>query len=82
MVQGLSHITFVVRDLDRMQEILCRVLDARVIYDSGEAKFSLSRERFFDIGGVWVAAMLGDPLPRRSYNHIAFKIAEEEFDMR
>ncbi|HEU4518659.1 MAG TPA: FosX/FosE/FosI family fosfomycin resistance thiol transferase, partial [Microvirga sp.] len=31
MVQGLSHMTFVVRDLDRMEEILTRVLDARKV---------------------------------------------------
>lgn len=82
MVESLSHITFVVRDLDRMRDLLCRVLDAKVVYDSGDQTFSLSKERFFDIGGVWVATMEGNPLPERSYNHVAFKITEDEFDMR
>ncbi|MFL4466318.1 FosX/FosE/FosI family fosfomycin resistance thiol transferase, partial [Brucella melitensis] len=50
MVQGLSHMTFIVRDLDRMEEILTTVFDARRVYDSGAETFSLSKERFFLIG--------------------------------
>ena len=79
---GLSHITFIVRDLDKMEEILVKVLDAQKVYDSGDATFSLSPERFFDIGGVWVAIMQGDPLPDRSYNHVAFKMGADEYDAK
>ena len=82
MTEGLSHITFICRDLDRMEEILTRVLMARKIYDSEGEGFSLSPERFFDIGGVWVAVMQGDPLPARSYNHVAFKIPNADYDAR
>ncbi|MFD1794734.1 FosX/FosE/FosI family fosfomycin resistance thiol transferase [Paracoccus aurantiacus] len=82
MTEGLSHITFICRDLDRMEEILTRVLLAKKIYDSEGEGFSLSPERFFDIGGVWVAVMQGDPLPERSYNHVAFKIADVDYDAR
>jgi catechol 2,3-dioxygenase-like lactoylglutathione lyase family enzyme len=74
--------TFIVRDLDKMEEILTSVLDARKIYDSGDDTFSLSKERFFDIGGVWVATMQGDPLPTRTYNHVAFKMGPDEYDDR
>ncbi len=80
MIQGLSHMTFIVQDLDRMETILTGVLDARKIYDSGDQTFSLSPERFYDIAGLWVAVMQGDPLPARSYNHIAFKIDAADFD--
>lgn len=84
MVAGLSHITFIVRDLDRMEALLTGVLEARKVYDSGDRTFSLSRERFFLIGpperAVWVAIMEGDPLPSRSYNHVAFQIAEADYD--
>jgi len=84
LVQGLSHITFIVRDLDRMQQILTTVLDARKVYDSGAETFSLSRERFFLIGdgdaAVWVATMEGEPLAARTYNHVAFKIDEADYD--
>jgi catechol 2,3-dioxygenase-like lactoylglutathione lyase family enzyme len=60
--------------------ILTEVLGATRIYDSGEATFSLSRERFFDVAGLWVATMEGEPLPSRTYNHIAFKIDESAYD--
>ena len=82
MTEGLSHITFICRDLDRMEEILTRVLLARKIYDSEGEGFSLSPERFFDIGGIWVAVMQGDALPARSYNDTAFKIADADYDAR
>ena len=40
--------TFIVSDLDKMEELLTKVLDAEKIYDSGDKTFSLSKERFFD----------------------------------
>ena len=80
MIEGLSHMTFIVRDLDRMSDILTGVFDAREVYDSGARQFSLSREKFFLIGDIWVAIMEGEPLPERSYNHIAFKIDDADFD--
>ena len=80
MIEGLSHITFIVRDLDRMTAILEGVFDAREVYASDAKQFSLSREKFFLIGDLWIAIMLGEPLPERSYNHIAFKIDDADFD--
>ena len=81
MVSGLSHITLIVSDLDRMEALLTTVLDATKVYDSGADTHSLSRERFFLVGDtVWLAIMEGDPLPARSYNHIAFKIEEAEVE--
>jgi catechol 2,3-dioxygenase-like lactoylglutathione lyase family enzyme len=78
--KGLSHITFIVSDLNRMQEILERVFEARCVYDSGTEQFSLSEERFFLIGDTWIAIMKGDPLPERSYNHVAFHVHEADLD--
>ena len=80
-IEGLSHITLIVSDLSRMERLLTDVLDAKVIYASGDKTFSHSPEMFFDIGGVWVAVMQGEALPSRTYNHIAFKIPEDDFDM-
>lgn len=80
MIEGLSHVTFIVSDLDRMSEFLSRIFGAEEIYASGDATFSISRENFFLIGGVWVAIMEGDSLGERTYNHIAFKISDDEFD--
>lgn len=80
MIEGLSHMTFVVRDLDRMAEILTGVFEAREVYSSAEETFSLSAEKFFLIGDIWVAIMEGDALPDRTYNHVAFKIDDADFD--
>ena len=79
---GLSHMTFIVTDLDRMEEVLVGVLAARKVYDSGSDTFSVSEERFFLVGDdeLWIATMKGDALPARSYNHIAFKIDDAAFD--
>ncbi len=82
MVEGLSHLTFIVSDLDKMEKLLIEVFDAKKLYDSGDNTFSRSRERFFDIGGHWIATMEGDPLPDKTYNHVAFKIPVSEFDDR
>ena len=80
MIEGLSHMTFIVRDLERMAAILTGVFDAREVYSSGEETFSTAREKFFQIGTLWIAIMEGEPLPSRTYNHVAFKIQESEFE--
>ncbi|WP_027054389.1 FosX/FosE/FosI family fosfomycin resistance hydrolase [Mesorhizobium erdmanii] len=80
MIEGLSHITFIARDLGRMTEILTGIFDAREVYASDAEQFSLSREKFFLIGDLWIAIMEGEKLPERSYNHIAFKIGDTDFD--
>ena len=83
MIEGLSHITFIVRDLDRMEQILTTVLNARKVYDSGDTTFSESREKFFLVGeeptALWLAIMEGESLPTRTYNHVAFKIPEADY---
>jgi catechol 2,3-dioxygenase-like lactoylglutathione lyase family enzyme len=89
---GLSHVTFVVRDLDRMEAVLTSVLGARKVYESGDETFSLSRERFFLVGDaagdpdapapVWVVAMEGERPPGRGYDHVAFRIADADHDDR
>ncbi|BCS53622.1 FosX/FosE/FosI family fosfomycin resistance hydrolase [Geobacter sp. SVR] len=77
MIEGISHITFIVRDLDRMALFLCKGLGATEIYDETK-NFSLSREKFFLLGGVWIAAMEGEPPAVRSYRHLAFKVASAD----
>jgi len=79
-MNSLSHITFIVRDFDRMEAVLTAVLGARKIYDSGAATFSLCKERFFLVGGVWVAIMEGESLAQQTYNHVAFKIDEGDYE--
>lgn len=80
MVESLSHITFIVRDLERMTRFLQVIFDAEELYDSGEQYFSIAREKFFRIGTTWIAIMEGEALSERSYQHVAFKISDAEFD--
>ena len=75
MVQGLSHITFIVKNVDRTSELLCSCLGAEEIYDSKSKNFSVSREKFFLLGGVWLVAMEGE-VSDTSYRHIAFTVEE------
>lgn len=77
-VQSVSHITFIVRDLDRMALFLCEGLGAKEVYDSKDRNFSVSREKFFILGDTWLAAMEGDPPTERSYQHLALKVEANE----
>ncbi len=77
-MEGISHITFIVRDLDRMAMFLCQGLGAREVYDSAGRNHSLSREKFFLLGGIWIAAMEGDPPAQRSYQHVAFSVSDAD----
>ena len=61
-----------------MSAVTIEVLGGQAIYSSGDATFSTSREKFFLVNGIWLAAMEGEPLPARSYNHIAFKVRVED----
>lgn len=80
MIEGLSHITFIVSDLDRMSNFLISIFDAKELYPSGEKNFSISKEKFFLMNGLWFAIMEGDPLFEKTYNHVAFKVAEADFE--
>ena len=77
-VQGVSHITFIVRDLDRMATFLCEGLGAKEVYDSKTKNFSLAREKFFVLGSTWLAAMEGEPPAERTYRHLALKVDADE----
>jgi fosfomycin resistance protein FosX len=76
-VTSLSHITFIVSDLDRSAKLWSEGLGAAEVYDSAAKNHSLSSEKFFLLGGVWVALMRGEPASR-SYRHVAFHVPEIE----
>ena len=80
MIKGLSHVTFIVKDLERSVLFFEKIFGAREIYSSGDKPFSLSREKFMLINDLWICIMEGNPLTERTYNHIAFQIKESEFD--
>jgi catechol 2,3-dioxygenase-like lactoylglutathione lyase family enzyme len=77
-VEGLSHITLIVRDLQQAARFFCEGLGAQEVYDSRSRNFSLAREKFFTLGGIWIAAMEGEPPTERTYRHVAFKVAEQD----
>jgi catechol 2,3-dioxygenase-like lactoylglutathione lyase family enzyme len=84
-IEGISHATFVVRDLERMAKLLCEGLGGREMYDSAKKNFSVSHEKFFLVGDTWIAAMQGDAPDQRTYSHLAFKVSGEtlpEFENR
>ncbi|SDE79721.1 FosX/FosE/FosI family fosfomycin resistance hydrolase [Sporomusa acidovorans] len=81
MIEGISHITFIVKELESATRFFKAIFDAEEIYASGDKTFSLTKEKFFLIGGQWIAVMAGESLSQRTYNHVAFKISEEDFAM-
>jgi catechol 2,3-dioxygenase-like lactoylglutathione lyase family enzyme len=80
MIHGISHLTFIVQNLDQMERLLTTVFKAQKVYDSGEKSFSHSKERFFLIGDVWIAIMEGSALSSQTYNHVAFKIDDADYE--
>jgi catechol 2,3-dioxygenase-like lactoylglutathione lyase family enzyme len=78
MVDGISHITLVVKDLERTKRLIVEVLGGEEVYSSGEDTFSIAREKFFTVNGIWIAAMEGASMPARTYNHVAFKVQADD----
>lgn len=80
LIKGISHITLNVRDLNKTSDMFTELFGAVEVYDSGDRYHSLSKEKFFLINGLWIAIMEGETVICRSYNHIAFKIEEKDYD--
>jgi catechol 2,3-dioxygenase-like lactoylglutathione lyase family enzyme len=80
MIEGISHVTLIVSDLERSARMLQYILGAEEVYSSGEEPHSISPEKFFIIGGAWVVLMQGEAPREKSYDHIAFKVAEADID--
>ena len=59
-IKGINHLTFIVRDLERTARLLCQGLGAHEVYDSQHKNYSLSREKFFVLGGIWLVIMEGE----------------------
>lgn len=80
MIEGVSHITLVVKNIDRTTELYQELFQAKVVYDSGNKLHSLFKERFFMIGNQWIAVMESPDIINRTYHHIAFKILDSDVD--
>ena len=73
MINGISHITFIVKDLKRTADFLAKVFEAKEIYSSSTAKYFL-------INDLWIALNKGEPLAEQTYNHVAFQISEDDIE--
>ncbi|MBV8802178.1 MAG: FosX/FosE/FosI family fosfomycin resistance hydrolase [Gammaproteobacteria bacterium] len=78
-VKGLSHITFVCKNLEKTAKMFKGIFGAQEIYCSGNKPFSISKEKFLQVCDIWIAIMEGESVDR-TYNHIAFRINDEELD--
>jgi fosfomycin resistance protein FosX len=80
MVKGISHITLVVRNIEKTALLFNKIFGAKKIYSSGEEIHSISKEIFLQVNDTWFAIMEGKPLTEKSYNHIAFRISDGDYD--
>lgn len=76
-IKGISHITFICKDLEKTVQMFKGVFGAEEIYSSGDKTFSISKEKFLKVAGVWIAIMEGDPV-EKTYNHIAFHVSDQD----
>jgi len=74
MICAISHITFIVQDMERSALFFTKIFDAKEVYSGSKVKYFL-------INDLWIALNKGESLPERSYNHIAFQVRESEIDI-
>ncbi len=76
-VKGLSHITFMCKDLEKTSQMFKGVFGAEEVYCSGDKPFSIAKEKFLKVAGIWIALMEGEPV-EKTYNHVAFQVSDQE----
>lgn len=75
MIQGINHITFSVRDLDRALSFYCDVLDLRLV-----ARWR--RGAYLSAGTLWLSLVLvpdRENCPQDDHSHVAFTIDGANF---
>ena len=76
-IKGISHITFICQDIEKSVTLFKGIFDAEEIYASGDRTFSVAREIFLKVAGIWIALMEGDAV-EKTYNHLAFQVNESD----
>lgn len=61
---GISHITFIVKDLGKATKFFKEIFEAKEIYSSEDKTFSISKEKFFLINDLWIAVMEGEKIEK------------------
>lgn len=79
-IKGLSHITFMCKNIEKTAYMFKHMFDAEEIYASDGKEFSLSKEKFFKVAGLWIAIMEGESI-EKTYNHVAFEVDESDFPL-
>ncbi|MCU9613238.1 FosX/FosE/FosI family fosfomycin resistance hydrolase [Caldibacillus lycopersici] len=80
MIEAISHITFIVQDLEKTSALYKEIFDAKEVYDSKNKPHSIAKEKFFIIAGQWIAVMENKEIVNRTYHHIAFKISADAIE--
>lgn len=81
MIEGISQMTFIVENLEKTKNMLEYLFSAEEVYSSDGKNFSISNEKFFIIGNIWIALMENKKETlNKTYNHVAFKINKNDYD--
>jgi catechol 2,3-dioxygenase-like lactoylglutathione lyase family enzyme len=71
-ISGISHITLVVREIDRAVDFYVTLLGARL-------RARWARGAYLDVGGVWLCLELGNAAPTADDSHVAFAVNSAVF---
>lgn len=61
-INRISHINLICKDLNKSASLFCNLFGADEVYSSDKKNFSLSKEKFFLIGDLWIALIFEDPI--------------------
>jgi fosfomycin resistance protein FosX len=78
-INQLSHITLICKDIDKTGRFLKKIFGAVEYYSTKKNVYSISCEKFFKIGKLWIVIMEGESVTK-TYNHIAFQADVEKFE--
>ena len=79
LIESLSHITFIVKNLDKTSYFFKSCLMQKKFIIVGK-NFSLFKERFFISGNQWIVIMEDANILNKTYHRIAFKISTSNID--